>query len=45
MKNFKPSTESNDLRVIDFTKIKKQKLEFKPRLLNLDRSEILTIIN
>lgn len=45
IKKFKPSTVSNDLRVIHFTKIKKRKLEFKPQLLNLDRTKISTIIN
>ena len=44
-KKFKPSTESNDLQVTDFTKIKKRKLEFEPRLLNLNITKILTIIN
>ena len=36
IKKFKPSTESNDLQVTDFTKIKKRKLEFEPQLLNLN---------
>ena len=45
IKKFKPSTESNDLQVTDFTKIKKRKLEFEPRLLNLNITKISTIIN
>ena len=45
IKKFKPSTESNDLQVTDFTKINKRKLEFKPRLLNLNITKISTIIN
>ena len=45
IKKFKPSTESNDLQVTDFTKIKKRKLAFEPRLLNLSITKILTIIN
>ena len=45
IKRFKPSTEFNDLQVTDFTKIKKRKLEFEPRLLNLDITKISTIIN
>ena len=45
IKKFKPSTVSNDLRVIHFTKIKKRKLEFKPQFLNLDRTKISTFIN
>ena len=45
IKKFKPSTESNDLQVTNFTKIKKRKLEFEPRLLNLNITKISTIIN
>ena len=45
IKKSKPSTESNDLQVTDFTKIKKRKLEFEPRLLNLTITKISTIIN
>ena len=45
IKTFKPSTESNDLQGTDFTKIKKRKLEFEPRLLNLDITKTSTIIN
>ena len=36
IKKFRPSPESNDLQVTDFTKIKKRKLEFEPQLLNLN---------
>ena len=32
IKKIKPSTESNDLRVTDFTKITKKKMEFEPLL-------------
>ena len=44
-KKFKPSTESYDLQVTDFTKIKKRKLEFEPRLLSLNITKILTMIS
>ena len=33
------------MQVTDFTKSKKRKLEFEPRLLNLNITKILTIIN
>ena len=45
IKKFKLSTESNDFQVTDFAKIKKQKLEFDSRLLNLNITKISTIIN
>ena len=45
IKKIKPRTEFNDLQVTDFTKIKKRKLEFEPRLLNLDITNIAIIIN
>ena len=37
IKKFKSSPESNDLQVTDFTKIKKRKLEFEPRLINITK--------
>ena len=45
IKKFKHSTESNDFQVTDFAKIKKRKLEFDSRLLNLNITKISTIIN
>ena len=45
IKKFKLSTESNDFEVTDFTKIKKRKLEFDSRLLNLNITKISAIIN
>ena len=45
IKKFKLSTESNDFQVTDFAKIKKRKLEFDSRLLNLNITKISTIIN
>ena len=45
IKKIKRRTEFNDLQVTDFTKIKKRKLEFEPRLLNLDITNIVIIIN
>ena len=44
-KKFKLSTESNDFQGTDFTKIKKRKLEFDSRVLNLNITKILTSIN
>ena len=45
IKKVKPSTESNDLRVTDFTKNKKRKLGFEPQLRNVDIIKVSTIIN
>ena len=39
IKKIKSSIDSNDLRVTDFTKIKKRKLKFEPGLLHFDRTK------